>query len=90
MTCKSGMKMTVVTASGWGSWSKGMWRPPRREFERVLALDVNHLAAQTHLAAIAVGVGSSLVNQSLLDVNDFPELTRRARAFREAAVPPQR
>lgn len=39
--------------------------------------------------AVAVGVGSSLVNQSLLDMKDFPELTRRARAFREAAISAQ-
>ena len=33
--------------------------------------------------AAALGVGSSLVNQKLLDVGDMAELTRRAEAFIE-------
>jgi 2-dehydro-3-deoxyphosphogluconate aldolase/(4S)-4-hydroxy-2-oxoglutarate aldolase len=33
--------------------------------------------------AAALGVGSSLVNQKLLDAGDMEELTRRAKAFIE-------
>jgi 2-keto-3-deoxy-6-phosphogluconate aldolase len=33
--------------------------------------------------AAALGVGSSLVNQKLLDTGDMGELTRRAEAFIE-------
>jgi 2-dehydro-3-deoxyphosphogluconate aldolase/(4S)-4-hydroxy-2-oxoglutarate aldolase len=33
--------------------------------------------------AAALGVGSSLVNQKLLDAGDFGELARRAAAFIE-------
>lgn len=34
--------------------------------------------------AVGLGVGSSLVNQKILDAGDFDEITSRARRFREA------
>jgi 2-dehydro-3-deoxyphosphogluconate aldolase/(4S)-4-hydroxy-2-oxoglutarate aldolase len=34
--------------------------------------------------AVGLGVGSSLVNQKLLDAGDYDEITSRARRFREA------
>jgi 2-dehydro-3-deoxyphosphogluconate aldolase/(4S)-4-hydroxy-2-oxoglutarate aldolase len=36
--------------------------------------------------AVAVAAGGSLVSQKILDEKDFPELTRRARQFREAVT----
>lgn len=40
---------------GLGQLGQGNREAARREFERVLALDINHLAAQTYLAAIEAG-----------------------------------
>jgi len=44
-------------------------------------VDLDTAAAFIKKGAAALGVGSSLINQKLLDAGDMEELTRRARAF---------
>ncbi|HSJ52931.1 MAG TPA: bifunctional 4-hydroxy-2-oxoglutarate aldolase/2-dehydro-3-deoxy-phosphogluconate aldolase [Anaerolineae bacterium] len=44
-------------------------------------VDLNTAAAFIKKGAVALGVGSSLINQKLLDAGDMEELTRRAEAF---------
>jgi 2-dehydro-3-deoxyphosphogluconate aldolase/(4S)-4-hydroxy-2-oxoglutarate aldolase len=46
-------------------------------------VDLNTAAAFIKNGAVALGVGSSLINQKLLDAGDMEELTRRAAAFVE-------
>jgi 2-dehydro-3-deoxyphosphogluconate aldolase/(4S)-4-hydroxy-2-oxoglutarate aldolase len=46
-------------------------------------VDLDTAAAFIASGAVALGVGSSLVSQRLLDTGDMDELTRRARAFIE-------
>jgi 2-dehydro-3-deoxyphosphogluconate aldolase/(4S)-4-hydroxy-2-oxoglutarate aldolase len=45
---------------------------------------VDNVADFFRAGADAVGVGSALINQQLLEVGDFATLTARARRFREA------
>ena len=44
-------------------------------------VDLDTAAAFIKSGAVALGVGSSLINQKLLDAGDMEELTRRAAAF---------
>jgi 2-dehydro-3-deoxyphosphogluconate aldolase/(4S)-4-hydroxy-2-oxoglutarate aldolase len=46
-------------------------------------VDLNTAAAFIKKGAVALGVGSSLINQKLLDAGDMQELTRRAAAYIE-------
>ena len=54
---------------------------PQVELVPVGGVELNNSAAFIRAGATALGIGSSLVNQKLLDSSDFPELTRRAAAF---------
>ena len=56
---------------------------PQLKIIPVGGVDLTTAAAFIHNGAWALGVGSSLVNQKLLDSGDMPELTRRAAAFVE-------
>jgi 2-dehydro-3-deoxyphosphogluconate aldolase/(4S)-4-hydroxy-2-oxoglutarate aldolase len=56
---------------------------PHIEIVPVGGVDLDTAAAFIASGAAALGVGSSLVNQKLLDAGDMDELTRRARAFIE-------
>lgn len=47
-------------------------------------VNLDTAAAFVQAGAVGLGVGSSLVNQKLLDDGDFAEITSRARKFREA------
>jgi 2-dehydro-3-deoxyphosphogluconate aldolase/(4S)-4-hydroxy-2-oxoglutarate aldolase len=47
-------------------------------------VNLDTAAAFVQAGAVGLGVGSSLVNQKLLDAGDFAEITARARKFREA------
>jgi 2-dehydro-3-deoxyphosphogluconate aldolase / (4S)-4-hydroxy-2-oxoglutarate aldolase len=44
-------------------------------------VDANNLAQYFKVGCPAVGVGSSLVSRQILQMNDWPELTRRATEF---------
>ena len=46
-------------------------------------VDLNTAAEFIRCGSAALGVGSSLINQNLLDIGDMVELTRRANAFLE-------
>ena len=46
-------------------------------------VDLNTAAALIQKGAVALGVGSSLINQKVLDAGDMQELTRRAAAYIE-------
>ena len=54
---------------------------PQVEIVPVGGVELDNAAEFIRCGAAALGVGSSLVNQKLLDSGDFPELTRRAAAF---------
>ena len=54
---------------------------PQLEIIPVGGVDLNTAADFIKKGAAALGVGSSLVNQKLLDSGDLDELTRRAEAF---------
>ena len=54
---------------------------PQVEIVPVGGVELDNAAEFIRSGAAALGVGSSLVNQKLLDSGDFPELTRRAAAF---------
>ena len=54
---------------------------PQLEIIPVGGVTLENAADYIRKGAAAIGVGSSLVNQKLLEANDFKELTRRASAF---------
>lgn len=54
---------------------------PQLEIIPVGGVDLSTAAEFIRMGAAALGVGSSLVNQKLLDAGDYGELTRRAAAF---------
>lgn len=56
---------------------------PQLEIVPVGGVDLNTAADFIRSGAAALGVGSSLVNQKLLDAGDMTELTRRAARFIE-------
>ena len=56
---------------------------PQLEIVPVGGVNLNTAADFIRNGAAALGVGSSLVNQKLLDAGDMDELTRRAEAFIE-------
>lgn len=57
---------------------------PQLEIVPVGGVDLNTAAEFIRQGAAALGVGSNLINQQLLDMGDMAELTRRAGAFIEA------
>jgi 2-dehydro-3-deoxyphosphogluconate aldolase/(4S)-4-hydroxy-2-oxoglutarate aldolase len=56
---------------------------PQLQIVPVGGVDLNIAAEFIRKGAVALGVGSSLINQKLLDAGDMAELTRRAAAFIE-------
>ena len=54
---------------------------PQLEIVPVGGVDLDTAASFIRSGAAALGVGSSLINQKLLDSGDMDELTRRAAAF---------
>ncbi len=54
---------------------------PQLEIIPVGGVNLDTAAAFIRSGAVALGVGSSLINQKLLDQGDMDELTRRAEAF---------
>jgi len=54
---------------------------PQLEIVPVGGVDLNTAAEFIRKGAAALGVGSSLVNQKLLDAGDWGELERRAAAL---------
>lgn len=57
---------------------------PHLEIVPVGGVDLENAAAYIKAGAIALGVGSSLVSERLLEAKNMAELTRRAAAFIEA------
>jgi 2-dehydro-3-deoxyphosphogluconate aldolase / (4S)-4-hydroxy-2-oxoglutarate aldolase len=69
---------------GGPGWIKAVLAPlPQLQIVPVGGVDLNTAAAFIRNGAVALGVGSSLINQKLLDAGDMDELTRRAAAFIE-------
>jgi 2-dehydro-3-deoxyphosphogluconate aldolase/(4S)-4-hydroxy-2-oxoglutarate aldolase len=54
---------------------------PQLEIVPVGGVNLDTAAAFIRAGAAALGVGSDLVSQKLLDAGDLDELTRRAQAF---------
>ena len=68
--------------AGGPSMVKAILAPlPHLQIVPVGGVDLNNAAAFMSSGAAALGVGSSLINQILLESADFQELTRRAAAF---------
>lgn len=59
---------------------------PQVEIVPVGGVELENAAEFIRCGAAALGVGSSLINQKLLDSGDMAELTRRAAAFLAEAV----
>jgi len=57
---------------------------PQLEIVPVGGVTVENVAEFIRKGATAVGIGSSLINQTLVEQGNFAELTRRAREFMEA------
>ena len=67
---------------GGADYLKAILAPlPHLEIVPVGGVNLDTAAEFIRKGAAALGVGSSLVNQKLLDANDLDELTRRAKAF---------
>jgi 2-dehydro-3-deoxyphosphogluconate aldolase/(4S)-4-hydroxy-2-oxoglutarate aldolase len=58
---------------------------PHLRFVPTGGIDTHNAAQFLRAGAAALGVGSALVSKSILDQQDWPELTRLARAFVQAA-----
>lgn len=56
---------------------------PQVSLVPVGGVDLDTAAEFIRAGAVALGVGSSLINQKILDEGNFSELTRRAARFRE-------
>ena len=54
---------------------------PQLEIVPVGGVTIDNVGQFIEKGATAVGVGSSLINQAIIEKGDFTELTRRARAF---------
>jgi 2-dehydro-3-deoxyphosphogluconate aldolase/(4S)-4-hydroxy-2-oxoglutarate aldolase len=68
--------------SGGPSLVKAILAPlPQLEIVPVGGVNLNTASAYIEAGATAVGVGTSLVSQELLDLADFAEITRRAKKF---------
>lgn len=59
---------------------------PQVELMPVGGVELNNAAEFVRAGATALGVGSALINQRLLDTGEFGELTERARRFIEAVT----
>jgi 2-dehydro-3-deoxyphosphogluconate aldolase/(4S)-4-hydroxy-2-oxoglutarate aldolase len=57
---------------------------PQLQIVPVGGVDLNNAAEFIRCGAVALGIGSSLIAQPLLDVHDWTELTWRARVLIEA------
>jgi 2-dehydro-3-deoxyphosphogluconate aldolase / (4S)-4-hydroxy-2-oxoglutarate aldolase len=57
---------------------------PQLQIIPVGGVDLESTAEFIRKGAVAVGVGSSLINQTLIDAGNLAEMTRRAAAFIEA------
>lgn len=70
---------------GGPSYLKAITAPlPQASIIAVGGVDAGTIKAYLSSGAEAVGVGSSLIRQELLDANDFDELERRARHLLDA------
>ena len=54
---------------------------PQLQIVPVGGITLENAAEYIRSGAAALGIGSSLINQALLDAGDLAELTRRAAAF---------
>jgi len=78
------IKLFPATVGGPGLVKALLAPMPQLEIVPVGGVDLTNAADFIRAGSTALGVGSSLVNQELLDSGDMAELTRRAAAFVEA------
>lgn len=81
---EAGASMIKLFPAGFGGPAlvKALLAPlPQLEIVPTGGVDLDTAAAFVRAGATALGVGSSLVSQGLLDSADFAEITRRAKAF---------
>ena len=77
----------IFPADGLGpSYMKALRAPlPHLRLVPTGGVDVNNVAEFLKAGCAALGVGSLLVSAKILETSDWPELTRRAAAFVQAA-----
>ena len=77
----------IFPADGLGpSYMKALRAPlPHLRLVPTGGVDVNNVAEFLKAGCAALGVGSLLVSAKILEISDWPELTRRAEAFVHAA-----
>ena len=56
---------------------------PQVEFVPTGGINLDNASDYLRAGAFAIGIGSALVSHALLEANDFPEITRRAHAYRQ-------
>ena len=81
---EAGADMIKLFPAGFGGPGlvKALLAPlPQLEIVPVGGVSIDNAADFMRAGATALGVGSSLVNQQLLDTGDMAEVTRRAKAF---------
>jgi 2-dehydro-3-deoxyphosphogluconate aldolase/(4S)-4-hydroxy-2-oxoglutarate aldolase len=82
--CGADMVKVFPASIGGPALIKALKAPlPQIELVPVGGVNLDTAADFIRAGAAAVGVGSALINQKLLDAGDFPTLTERARRFVE-------
>jgi 2-dehydro-3-deoxyphosphogluconate aldolase/(4S)-4-hydroxy-2-oxoglutarate aldolase len=82
--CGADMVKVFPASVGGPALIKALKAPlPQIELVPVGGVNLDTAADFIRAGAAAVGVGSALINQKLLDAEDFPTLTERARRFVE-------
>lgn len=87
---EAGASMIKLFPAGVGgpAFVKALLAPlPQLELVPVGGVDLENARAYMAAGATAVGIGSSLVSEALLDAGDLPELTRRAAALIAGVAP---
>jgi 2-dehydro-3-deoxyphosphogluconate aldolase/(4S)-4-hydroxy-2-oxoglutarate aldolase len=85
--CGADMVKIFPSSVGGPAFIKALKAPlPQVELVPVGGVGLDNTADFIRAGAAAVGVGSSLINQKLLDAGDFAALTERARGFIQAVA----
>jgi 2-dehydro-3-deoxyphosphogluconate aldolase/(4S)-4-hydroxy-2-oxoglutarate aldolase len=85
--CGADMVKIFPSSVGGPAFIKALKAPlPQVELVPVGGVGLDNTADFIRAGAAALGVGSSLINQKLLDAGDFAALTERARGFIQAVA----
>jgi 2-dehydro-3-deoxyphosphogluconate aldolase/(4S)-4-hydroxy-2-oxoglutarate aldolase len=81
---EAGAEMLKICPASLGGpdYMKALKAPlPQVEMIPVGGIELNNTASYIKAGAVAVGVGSSLINDTILEQGDFTEITSRAKLF---------